>query len=554
MRPKMPLRLSPLMFFSRAVRAYGDRVGVIDSDQHWTYTEFASRCVQLARGLRALGVHPGDRVALLAPNTHRTLECYYAVPLVGAVLVPLNIRLGLSDYRYIVNHSGARVLLADPGLAATAATLAREVPDLAIIWLSDRMAINDPSTRHNAAPRHLAADARELFSEELIANTPVPGLDEIFPDRDAIDEDAVITLNYTSGTTAHPKGVMLTHRTAALNVLDFVIHGHLTLEDVYLHTLPMFHVNGWGGVWAVTAVGATHVCLPKIDPPQIVQLIDSFGVTMACSAPTVLVMLANDSATAAWRPQRLLRWYVGGAPPPAAMIRKMEGELGIKIVHVYGLTETGPWLTICEWRSEWTNLSVEARAQIKSRQGIGQILTGDVRVVRADLSEVAHDGIEMGEIVVRGPTVMKGYYNDPEATDEAFAGGWFHTGDLAVVHPDGYLQIVDRRKDLIISGGENISSVEVEGVLYQHPTVLEAAVVAVSDPKWGEVPKAFVVVRPGLTVSADDLVQFCRQRMARFKVPKFVEFVEALPKTATGKIQKYLLRMQALAQHTGRAE
>jgi fatty-acyl-CoA synthase len=363
-----------------------------------------------------------------------------------------------------------------------------------------------------------------------------------------LDEDSPITINYTSGTTAHPKGVILTHRIAALNALDVVIHARLTLDDVYLHTLPMFHVNGWGGVWAITAVGATHVCLPKVDPARIVELVDAVGVTVACAAPTVLVMLGGDPSTVGWRPRQRVRWYVGGAPPPAALIRRMEEELGFEIVHVYGLTETGPWLTVCEWRREWDALPPEQRAALKARQGVAQILTGRVRVVRPDLSDVARDGAEVGEIVVRGPTVTPGYYEDDAASRTAWAGGWFHTGDLAVMHPDGYLQIVDRQKDLIVSGGENISSVEVEAALYQHPAVLEAAVVAAPDPYWGEVPNAFVVLRPGKRATGDELIAFARGRLARFKAPKRVEIVEALPKTATGKIQKYLLR--AASHHT----
>ncbi|MEW6049070.1 MAG: AMP-binding protein, partial [Bacillota bacterium] len=404
--------LSPLVFFQRAVRIFGDRTAVIDGDVRLTYREFAARCERLARGLRGLGIDPGDRVAVLSPNTHRALECYYAVPLAGGVLVPLNTRLGPSDYRYILSHSGAKAILADPTFADLAVSLRQVLPSLQLVLLSGE----------TAAARNAGRGEEVLYSEDLTERQRLSG-DGVFRqgliDVDELDEEALITLNYTSGTTANPKGVMLTHRNTALNVLDFIIHGRLTVNDIYLHTLPMFHVNGWGGVWAVTAVGATHVCLPKIDPAHIVHLIDSLGVTMACSAPTVLVMLGSDPATANWRPKHAVRWYVGGAPPPAALIRRMEHELGFEIVHVYGLTETSPWLTVCEWRDEWNSLSPEERARIKARQGIGQILTGEVRVVRPDLTDVAPDGHEVGEIVVRGPTVMKGYYKDPEATAEA---------------------------------------------------------------------------------------------------------------------------------------
>ncbi len=517
----MRLGLSPLWFVKRAARIYADRIGVVDGELRLTYGAFLDRCARLAAGLRKLGVQRGDRVAVLSPNTHRALEAYHAVPLAGAVLVPLNIRLTPDEYAYILRHSGARVLLADPAYREVASALEGRVEGLRTVLLGE-------------------ADG----SEALIATAEADRARALWEELVDLEEDAPITLNYTSGTTAHPKGVILTHRNAALNVVNFIVHGRLRMEDVYLHTLPMFHVNGWGGVWAVTAVGARHVCLPRIDPPQVARLIDEEGVTMACSAPTVLVMLLNDPAFQTWRPRHRVRWYVGGASPPAALIARVEA-LGIEVVHVYGLTETGPWLTVCEARPEWEALPVEERAALKARQGVGQLLCGEVQVVREDLTPVAWDGREMGEVVVRGPTVMAGYYQDPEATAEAFAGGWFHTGDLAVVHPDGYLQVVDRKKDIIISGGENISSVEVEGVLYQHPAVLEAAVVAAPDPKWGEVPKAFVVLRPGMQATAEELIAFCRERLAHFKAPKSVEFLEALPKTATGKIQKYLLRARS---------
>ncbi|HEY8485810.1 MAG TPA: long-chain-fatty-acid--CoA ligase [Limnochordales bacterium] len=536
-----------MLFFRRTVRVYGQRVGVVDGDQRWTYEEFARRCNALAWGLRDLGLLAGERAALLSPNTHRALECYYAVPLAGGILVPLNIRLSLADYRYILRHCQARLLLADPELQAAAAQLARELPQLRLVWLAGGP--EELSRQGGPAMEDVSAGSPGLppghaFSEQLIAAHLARSPLDHPVDLEGLDENELITLNYTSGTTAHSKGVMLSHRNAALNVVDFLVHGQLRVDDVYLHTLPMFHVNGWGGVWAVSAAGATHVCLPRIDVPRILELIDRLGVTMACAAPTVMVMIASHPAAQTWRAPRRVRWYVGGAAPPAALIEELEERLGFEVVHVYGLTETSPWLTVCEWRPEWAQLDPARRAALKARQGIGQLMAGEVRVARPDLTDVAADGREVGEIVVRGPTVMKGYYLDPEATQRAMEGGWLHTGDLAVLHPDGYIQVVDRAKDIIITGGENVSSLEVESVLYQHPAVLEAAVVAAPDPKWGEVPKAFVVVRPGSSVSAQELIDFCRERMAHFKAPKQVEFVEALPKTATGKIQKYLLRQR----------
>ncbi len=514
----MQTPLSPLQFVRRAVQVYGDRVAVVDGHVRFTYAQFGQRCGRLAAGVQALGVGRGDRVALLSPNTYRALEVYTAVPLAGCALVPLNTRLREADYEYILRHSGARLLLVDPAFSDAARRLAERLDGLQVVELA------------------------EDGSEALLRGAGSQDVEKLWRGVEALDEAAPITLNYTSGTTAHPKGVVLTHRNTALNVVNLVVHGRLRTDDVYLHTLPMFHVNGWGAVWAVSAVGARHVCLAKVDPPEVFRLIDQEGVTVAFSAPTVLVMLLADPAARGWRPRQPLRWYVGGAPPPAALIARAEDELGIEVVHVYGLTETGPWLTVCEWRREWDALPLPERAARKARQGIGQLLCGEVAVVRDDLSPVARDGREVGEIVVRGPTVMAGYYRDPEATAQAFAGGWFHTGDLAVVHPDGYLQIVDRKKDIIISGGENVSSVEVEGVLYQHPAVLEAAVVGVPDPKWGEVPKAYVVLRPGAQATPEELVAFCRERLAHFKAPKAVELVLELPKTATGKVQKFLLR------------
>lgn len=518
--------LSPLQFVRRAVGVYADRVAVVDGPGRFTYAEFGDRCGRLALALRELGLGRGDRVAILSPNTWRALEVYTAAPLAGCVVVPLNTRLREADYEYILRHSGTRLLLVDPGFGEVARALADRIDGVQVVELTQE------------------------GSEALLDRIPSAAAARIWHEVDDLDEASAITLNYTSGTTANPKGVILTHRNTALNVLNLVVHGRLRLDDVYLHVLPMFHVNGWGAVWAVSAAGARHVCLAKVDPPEVFRLIDQEGVTVAFSAPTVLVMLLNDPAARGWRPRQELRWYVGGAPPPAALIARAEDELGIEVVHVYGLTETGPWLTVCEWRREWDALPLEERAARKARQGVGQLLCGEVAVVREDLSPVARDGREVGEIVVRGPTVMEGYYRDPGATAEAFAGGWFHTGDLAVVHPDGYLQIVDRKKDIIISGGENISSVEVEAVLYRHPAVMEAAVVGVPDPKWGEVPKAYVVLRPGAQATPEELIAFCREQLAHFKAPKAVEFLQELPKTATGKIQKFLLRSEARAEPT----
>ncbi|MDR7392321.1 MAG: AMP-binding protein [Armatimonadota bacterium] len=354
--------LSPLQFVRRAVGVYGDRVAVVDGPGRFTYAEFKDRCGRLALALRELGLGRGDRVAILSPNTWRALEVYTAAPLAGCVLVPLNTRLREADYEYILRHSGTRLLLVDPGFGEVAHALADRIDGVQVVELTDG------------------------GSEALLDQVPSAAAARIWHEVDDLDEASAITLNYTSGTTANPKGVILTHRNTALNVLNLVVHGRLRLDDVYLHVLPMFHVNGWGAVWAVSAAGARHVCLAKVDPPEVFRLIDQEGVTVAFSAPTVLVMLLNDPAARGWRPRQELRWYVGGAPPPAALIARAEDELGIEVVHVYGLTETGPWLTVCEWRREWDALPLEERAARKARQGVGQLLCGEVAVVREDLS------------------------------------------------------------------------------------------------------------------------------------------------------------------------
>jgi fatty-acyl-CoA synthase len=335
---------------------------------------------------------------------------------------------------------------------------------------------------------------------------------------------------------------MLTHRNNYLNAADFLYHLHVEHDDVYLHTLPMFHANGWGGVWAITAAGATHVCLRKVDPPVILRLFEELKITLLCGAPTVLNMLVNHPAAKEVSIKTSPRMAVAGSPPAAALIQKAQDILKLDIIHVYGLTETSPFILYCEWKRSFENKNLAEQSTIKARQGIELVFNGETKVIRPNGEEVAWDGQELGEIVTRGNVVMEGYYKDPDKTREAIVDGWFHTGDLAVTHPDGYIEIRDRAKDIIISGGENISSTEVEGVLYRHPAVLEVAVIAVPDEKWGEVPKAIIVLQPGATVTEQEIIDYCRDNMAHFKAPKSVDFVESLPKTATGKLQKYRLR------------
>ena len=370
------------------------------------------------------------------------------------------------------------------------------------------------------------------------------GPDFVDPD---IDEDDLLSLNYTSGTTARPKGVMITHRNAWINVVGTLVHLHMGVDDRYLWTLPMFHANGWTFVWIVTAVGGTHICLPRVDPAKAFELIRNERVSWLCAAPTVLIALANAPAEARQDVPRGVNVVTAGAPPAAATIERMEGEFGWEMTQVYGLTETSPFITICEPRPEHRRLAPVDRAVIKARTGVELITSGDLRVVDSDGKDVALNGQELGEIVVRGNVVMKGYYNDPEATNKVMGDGWFHTGDAAVMHPDGYVEIRDRLKDVIISGGENISSVEVEGVLLRHPSVQEAAIVGLPHEKWGEAPHAYVVLKQGATATEAELIQLCRDRLAHFKAPHSVTFVQELPKTATGKIQKYMLRKGAAA-------
>lgn len=508
----MIVPLTPLDLGRRAFKLYPSRLAVVDGNYRATYSELASRIFQLTRKIRSLGLNPGDRVAVLSPNTHQMLETFYGVPWAGAVLVPLNTRLNLEDYRYILNHSGVRLFIVDHRLLDSVRPLLSQVEKIIVV--------NGAGTEYD--------DYDTWLQDTDGSPLPVP----------TVDENAMITLNYTSGTTARPKGAMLTHRNTYMNAIDVIIHLELRVGDRYLHTLPMFHVNGWGDVWAVSAVGGVHVCIPQVNGPDMWDQINREQVNVMCGAPTVLNMLL----AAPHRPlDYSLRIAMAGAPPPATLIRQLQEE-NIRVIHVYGLTEVSPWITISEVFPEDQALGFEERAKKASYQGMEQILAGEVKVVRSDGTEVSNNGEELGDIVCRGNVVMAGYFNQPEETAKAIRDGWFYTGDLAVVHPNGYIQIRDRAKDVIISGGENISSIEVEDVLYRHPAVYEAAVIAVPDEKWGETPKAFIVTRPGQQVSPEELRTFCRDNLAHFKVPSSFEFVDALPRTASGKVQKYLLR------------
>ena len=515
----MQTPLTPLEFARRARALYPDREAVVDGDRRWTYAEFLDRCDRWSAVLQRWGIGPGDRVAYIAPNTHGMLEGFYAVPQLGAIVVPLNYRLLPADWAYMIAHSGSRVVCAHAEYLDAVDAVRHELAGV----------------EHFVARGALQRDGWASY-EALVAEAP--------PDfaRPAVDEGQVLAINYTSGTTARPKGVMVTHRNAWVNAVGTLVHHPMTCADRYLWTLPMFHANGWTFVWIVTAVGGTHVCLRKVDAPGVFALAARERVTMLCAAPTVLITVANAPADLRATAPRGVRVLTAGAPPAAATIERVEDELGWTVTQVYGLTETAPFITVCEPRPEHAALPAAERARVKARQGVELITSGELRVADERGRPVPHDGETVGEIVVRGNVVMEGYFRDAEATARAFQDGWFRTGDAAVVHPDGYVEIRDRLKDVIISGGENISSIEVEGVLLRHPAVLEAAVVGLPDARWGEAPHAFVVLRPDTTLGEDEMQRFARERLARFKVPKGLTVLPELPKTATGKIQKYVLR------------
>jgi len=514
----METPLGPLDFARRARRLYPNLEAVVDGDRRFTYAAFFDRCDRWSAALQSLGVRQGDRVAYIAPNTHPQLESFYSVPQIGAVLVPINYRLTPTDFAYLIQHSGSRVVCADGEYLNSVDSIRRE-----LVGVEHFVALD-------------GSRSGWLNYEHLIAAAP-PSYQGA-----TIKENDLLTINYTSGTTSRPKGVMITHRNAYMNVVGTLIHFHMTSADRYLWTLPMFHANGWTFVWIVTAVGGTHVCLRKVDPGLAFRLINQESISVLCAAPTVLICLANAPEDLRRNARQGVRILTAGAPPAAATIARIEGELAWEVTHIYGMTETSPFILVCEPRPHHEKASAQERALIKARQGVELITSGELQVIDVHGVEVPHDGKTVGEIVARGNVVMQGYFHDPQATAEALRDGWMHTGDAAVVHPDGYVEIRDRLKDVIISGGENISSVEVESILLTHPVVQEVAVVGVPHAKWGEAPHAFVVPKHGMNVDEAELREFARSNMAHFKVPAGFTIVPELPKTATGKIQKYVLR------------
>jgi fatty-acyl-CoA synthase len=522
--------LTPLAFLERSTQVFQERVAVVDGDRAYSYGELGDRVNRLCSGLIRAGVERGDRVAFLAPNSSPLLEAHFAVPMAGAILVAINTRLSADEVAYILDHSGAQILFAGAEYAdlinRVRGLLSRELP---VVWCS---AV--PGGRDLPAEARSGDTAYEAFLE---GGSPAPVHWTLPPDE---GEDATISINYTSGTTGRPKGVMYHHRGAYLNALGEVITAGLQTDSIYLWTLPMFHCNGWCYTWAVVAAGGTQICLRTFDAGRVWELIGQAGVTHLCGAPTVLLALANHPAAPREPLSRPLHIVTAAAPPSPTIIGQIE-SLGAAITHVYGLTETYGPHTVCAWHPEWDDLPAETRVVLKARQGVAYLIADPIRVVDEQMNDVPADGQAMGEVVMRGNNVMKGYYRDLEATSRAFRGGCFHSGDLGVMHPDGYIELRDRAKDIIISGGENISTIEVEQVILRHPAVLECAVIGVPHPTWGETPKAFIVLRPGATATDEEIIAFCRERIAHFKAPRQVEFGE-LPKTSTGKIQKFVLR------------
>ncbi|MGB5806897.1 AMP-binding protein [Castellaniella sp.] len=522
--------LTPLTLLDRAADIYPDRTAVIYNDRRYSWHEYAQRCRSLARALHGAGIRPGDTVAILAANIPAMLDAQFGAPLAGAILNSINIRLDAPAIAFILQHSETRLLLVDQAFAETA----REAVALS------QQPIDIIDIRDDSLPD--SARAGRIDYEDFLTQAPADA-----PLHYPEDEWDAITLNYTSGTTGNPKGVIYHHRGAYLNALGTVVYAGLNIDvPVYLWTLPLFHCNGWCYAWAMAAVAGTHICLRKVVAADIYDAIRRHGVTHFCGAPAVLSSLIAEKPADWSKPATPILVACAGASPPSSVIQQTE-DLGFQVLHVYGMTEQHGVNAICAPQESWSTLAPEERLLHKGRQGVATTVAGHIIVANPKTCEpVPRDGLTIGEILVRGNLGMKGYLKNPQATDEAFAGGWMHTGDLAVVHPDGYLEIKDRSKDIIISGGENVSSIEVEEVLLSHPAILQAAVVAVPDPKWGEVPCAVIEPRPEHVGKLDqeDIIRFCRSRLPGFKTPKHVIF-EPLVRTATGKLQKFKLRDHA---------
>lgn len=516
--------LTPNSFLRRSARVYPDKAAIVHDGGEVTYRQFYERACRQASALRKLGIGLDDKVALLAPNTPAHLECAFGVPMAGGVLVALNYRLAAKELAFIINHSDAQVLILDWEYAGVIQPVLGELKNIKhfIVVREDQRPAWEPP--------------RAIEYEQFLATG-----DPEYAGEMPADENQTIALDYTSGTTGQPKGVMYTHRSAYLNATCDLLQMNMTADSVYLWTLPMFHCNGWCYTWGVTGIGATHVCLRKVGAAEIVGKIQKHGVTHFCGAPIVLRMVADGARELGIErfPHRS-KVSVAAAPPSPAVIESMF-KLNVDVVHVYGLTETYGPTTVCEVQPAWRQLPDRERAVVMARQGVPYLLSEDLEVLDPRDQPVPRDGKTLGEVCMRGNIVMKGYYKNAKATDEALRNGWFHSGDLGVMHADGYIELRDRAKDIIISGGENISTIEVENVLYGHRAVQDVAIVSKPDPTWGEVPVAFVTLRPGESATEDELIGFVRERLAHYKAPKQIIF-DTLPRTSTGKVQKYVLR------------
>src|SRR5262245_4194837 len=510
-------------FLKRALTVYGDCEAIVSGDLRLTYRQFGSRVNRWANMMRALGVEKGDRVAIISQNSHRMLDGFFGASLLGAILMPINFRLVSSDFDYILNHAEAKVLIVEEGLTQAI----------------DSIRANIKCVRHLIA---CSDGSRPIDGwqdyDSMLDSAP---LTEVVPAE--VDENEPSALLYTSGTTGRPKGVMLTHRNLYLNAINSIIEFGLTHSDVYLHTLAQFHCNGWGLPYAVTGVGAKHVIVKKYEPASFFELASRERMTFACMPPTMINMAMNHQLSEeqlAALP-RNARVGTAGSAPPMALIKGMQERLGWQVIQIYGLTETSPFLTVSKVKPHMDNWRDEEKLRVQTRTGY-PMLGVEVRVLDDKGNDVEADGHQVGEVITRSNVVMAGYWRQPEATDAVVVDGWFHTGDMATLDKEGMIEVVDRKKDLIISGGENVSSIEIEGVLYKHPAVLEAACIAIPDETWGEAPAVLVVLKPGVSASEEELIRFCRDQMAHFKCPKVVNIIDALPRTATGKIQKNLLR------------
>ncbi|TYQ09738.1 UNVERIFIED_ORG: fatty-acyl-CoA synthase [Gordonia westfalica J30] len=533
-------QLTPLSFLARSAVVHADRAALVHGDLTATYSELAVEVERRARMLRAVGIGPGDRVAYLMPNVPEMLYAHFAVPLAGGVLVAINTRLAPAEVEYILDHSGASVLVVDSESLPTIGPIAGSLRTVRTIAVVSETADGE---HHVELPGSVTID--HLLREGESDQSPL--------DWSVRDENSPISINYTSGTTGRPKGVVYTHRGAYLSALGGVVHSKFHDHCVYLWTLPMFHCNGWCTTWAVVAAGGTQVCLREVRGERIWNLIDRYRVTHLSGAPTVVTTILTDSA--AHQIDHPVIITVAGAPPSPTTLAEAEA-MGFSVVHVYGLTETyGPY-TVCVSKDSWQSLATEQRAKLTARQGVAMLQADRVRVIdptrNGPLVDVPADGQTLGEIVMRGNSVMRGYHRDEAATAAAFAGGWFHSGDLGVMHPDGYIELRDRAKDVIVSGGENISTVEVEHAIASHVDVLEVAVIGVPDDDWGERPKAFVVARQGRAVDEPQIREYLRSQIARYKVPRDIVVVTELPKTSTGKVQKFELREREWAGEAAR--